>query len=215
MGEEHELWEHLGLKPQPFMNVRYLLPWGKETQTTGVPNCFGEPPDQFQTYAYSLRDVIGDGANPGPSLSLIVRVPDPWDTLGALIGEIQQGIGNNEPKWQGVNTWGDVLNKKPLMDQGIPQKFGEVAASSVGRFVRVLRRVTKNRQSGVFVEQRNPRKAANLGEEIRKIPENRFCERSLSSACVLKKATGSVRRHSRRPSENPFTRAELSHPSGR
>ncbi|HLG98780.1 MAG TPA: ATP-binding protein [Bryobacteraceae bacterium] len=167
--EEHELWEYLGLKPQPFTNVRYLLPWGKETQTTGVPNCFGEPPDQFQTYCYSLRDVIGDGGNPGPGLSLIVRVPDPWDTLGALIGEIQQGIGNNEPKWQGVNTWGDLLNKKPLMDQGIPQKFGEVAASSVGRFVRVLRRVTKNRQSGVFVEQRNPRKAVNLGDEIRKI----------------------------------------------
>lgn len=167
--EEHELWEYLGLRPQPFTSVRYLLPWGKETQTTGIPNCFGEPPDQFQTYAYSLRDVIGDGGNPGPGLSLMVRVPDPWDTLGALIGEIQQGIGNNEPKWQGVNTWGDLLNKKPLMDQGIPQKFGEVAASSVGRFVRVLRRVTKNRQSGVFVEQRNPRKAVNLGEEIRKI----------------------------------------------
>lgn len=167
--EEHELWEYLGLRPQPFTSVRYLLPWGKETQTTGVPNCFGEPPDQFQTYAYSLRDVIGDGGNPGPGLSLMVRVPDPWDTLGALIGEIQQGIGNNEPKWQGVNTWGDLLNKKPLMDQGIPQKFGEVAASSVGRFVRVLRRVTKNRQSGVFVEQRSPRKAVNLGEEIRKI----------------------------------------------
>jgi len=167
--EEHELWEYLGLKPQPFTSVRYLLPWGKETQTTGVPNCFGEPPDQFQTYAYALRDVIGDGGNPGPGLSLIVRVPDPWDTLGALIGEIQQGIGNNEPKWAGINTWGDLLNKKPLMDQGIPQKFGEVAASSVGRFVRVLRRVTKNRQSGVFVEQRSPRKAVNLGDEIRKI----------------------------------------------
>lgn len=167
--EEHELWEYLGLKPQPFSSVRYLLPWGKETLTTGVPNCFGEPPDQFQTYAYSLHDVIGDQTNPGPGLSLIVRVPDPWDTLGALIGEVHQGIGNNEPKWKGVTNWNALLNGPPLMDKGIPQKFGEVAASSVGRFIRVLRRVTKNRQSGVFVEQRNPRKAVNLGEEIRKI----------------------------------------------
>ncbi|HZQ51211.1 MAG TPA: ATP-binding protein [Bryobacteraceae bacterium] len=167
--EEQELWRYLGLKPGPFTNVRYLLPWGKETQTTKLPNCFGEPPDEFKIYAYSLRDVIGSGGNPGPGLSLIVRVPDPWDTLGALIGEIQQGIGNNEPKWQGVSTWHDLLNRKPLMDQGIPLKFGEVAASSVGRFVRVLRRVTKNRQSGIFVEQRNPQNAVNLGEEIRKI----------------------------------------------
>ena len=93
--EELEFWEFLGLKPKVFDNVRYLLPWGKKTLTTGLPNCFGEPPDQFFTYAYSLEDVIGDRGNPGPGLDLLIRVPDPWDTLGALIGEIQQGVLNN------------------------------------------------------------------------------------------------------------------------
>lgn len=167
--EEHELWEFLGLRPQPFEDVRYLLPWGKDTQTTGLPNCFGEPPDQFQTYAYSLEDVVGNRANPGPGLDLLIRVPDPWDTLGALIGEIQQGIVNGEKNWQSVRTWDNLLNGPPLMDAGIPQKYGQVAASSVGRFIRILRRVVKNRQSGVFVEQRSTRRAANLGEEIRTI----------------------------------------------
>ncbi|MCD6365497.1 MAG: ATP-binding protein [Planctomycetes bacterium] len=167
--EEHDVWDTIGVKPKPFENVRYLLPWGKDTQTTGLPNCFGEPPDQFQTYAYSLRDVIGDRASPGPGLGLLIRVPDPWDTLGALIGEIQQGVGNNEPQWRSVQTWDDLLNGKPLMDRGIPQQFKQVAASSVGRFLRVLRRVVKNRQSGLFVPQRAPRRAVNLGEEIRNI----------------------------------------------
>jgi DNA helicase HerA-like ATPase len=103
-------------------------------------------------------------------LGLLVRVPDPWDTLGALVGEIQQGIINNERTWQQARTWDALLNGMPLMDKGIPQKVGQVvAASSVGRFVRVLRRVVKNRQSGVFVDQRNPRRSANLGEEIRRI----------------------------------------------
>lgn len=167
--EEHELWEELGLRPQPFVNVRYLLPWGKDTQTTGLPNCFGEPPDQFQTYAYSLEDVLGNRVNPGPGLGLLIRVPDPWDTLGALIGEIQHGVSNQEPKWRKVGTWNDLLNGPPLMDKGIPQSVGEVRASSVGRFVRILRRVVRNRQSGVFVEQRAARRAVNLGEEIRNI----------------------------------------------
>ncbi len=167
--EELVKWEFLGLRPQPFENVRYLLPWGKETQTTGLPNCFGEPPDQFQTYSYSLEDVIGNRTSLGPGLSLLIRVPDPWDTLGALIGEIQQGIANGEKKWQAVRTWEALLNGPPLMDKGIPQEIGQVRPSSVGRFVRVLRRVVKNRQSGLFVEQRAPRRAANLGEEIRKI----------------------------------------------
>jgi hypothetical protein len=167
--EEHDFWEFLGLRPQPFENVRYLLPWGKDTQTTGFPNIFGDLPDQFQTYAYSLNDVVGDRANPGPGLSLLIRVPDPWDTLGALIGEIQHGVANNEPKWKNVPDWNALLNGLPLMDKGIPQSVGEVRASSVGRFVRILRRVVRNRQSGVFVEQRAARRAVNLGEEIRKI----------------------------------------------
>jgi hypothetical protein len=167
--EEHDLWDRLGLKPQPFENVRYLLPWGKQTQTTGLPNCFGEPPDQFMTYAYSLEDVVGERMTPGPGLNLLVRVPDPWDTLGALIGEIQQGVANQEPQWRGVQTWDNLLNGKPLMDKGIPQQFKQVAPSSVGRFVRVLRRVVRNRQSGLFVEQRAERRAGNLGKEIRQI----------------------------------------------
>lgn len=167
--EEIEFWQFLGLKPKVFENVRYLLPWGKKTLTTGLPNCFGEPPDQFFTYAYSLEDVVGDRGNPGPGLDLLIRVPDPWDTLGALIGEIQQGILNNEKAWQNVRTWDALLTGQPLMDKGIPQKVGQVAPSSVGRFVRILRRVAKNRQSGLFVEQRSPKRAANLGEEVRNI----------------------------------------------
>ncbi|WP_258358480.1 ATP-binding protein [Moorella sulfitireducens] len=167
--EQLEMWDYLGLQPQPFTNVRYLLPWGKQTQTTGMPNCFGEPPDQFHIYAYSLEDVVGNRSHPGPGLGLLIRVPDPWDTLGALVGEIQQGIMNGEKAWQNVRTWNNLLNGPPLMDKGIPQKHNQVAASSVGRFIRILRRVVVNHQSGLFVEQRSPRRAANLGEEIRQI----------------------------------------------
>jgi len=167
--EEHGLWDSLGLEPRPFQNVRYLLPFAKDTQSTGMPNCFGEPPDGSMSYSYSLEDVIGDRSHPGPGLGLLIRVPDPWDTLGALIGEVQQGILGNEPKWRGVRTWEDLLSKPPLMKEGIPQKYGQVQASSVGRFIRVLRRVVRNRQSGLFVQQRAPRYAANLGEDIRKI----------------------------------------------
>jgi len=98
-------------------------------------------------YAYDLQHSID-------KLDLLFsHVPDPWDTLGALIGEITNGIQNKESKWRDIHTWEDLLTKKPLVDQGVPQKVGNVAASSVGRFLRILRRIVKTRQTGIFVDQ--------------------------------------------------------------
>lgn len=167
--EERALWGSLDLRPQPFENVRYLLPWGKDTTTTGRPNCFGAPPEHHRLYAYSLMDVVGNRMRPGPGLGLLVRVPDPHDTMGSLVGEIQQGIMSQESRWRNVRTWDNLLDGPPLVRERIPQELSEVKASSVGRFVRVLRRVVKNRQSGIFVPQRAERQAVNLGEAIRTI----------------------------------------------
>jgi len=147
--EEHEMWERLGLKAEPFPKdkVHYLLPWGKMSQTTGRPNSFGDPPFPFQMYAYALKETAD-------KLDLLFsQVPDPWDTIGALLGEVMNGIQNSEPRFRSIGTWDDLLTKPPLMDQGAPQAVGQVRPSSVGRFVRLLRRVVKTRQSGIFVPQ--------------------------------------------------------------
>jgi len=153
--EEHEAWESLGLRPEPFPKdkVHYLLPWGKTSQTTGRPNTFGEPPLPHEMYAYALKET-------SDKLDLLFsQVPDPWDTIGALLGEVMMGIQNTEPRFRNIDTWDDLLTKPPLMDGGIPQQVGQVRASSVGRFVRLLRRVVKTRQSGIFVPQLSTRMA--------------------------------------------------------
>jgi len=162
--EELKLWDALQLKPQPFdaNYVHYLLPHGKETLTTRRPNCFGEPPTQYAIYAYSLRDAYD-------KLDLMFsQVPDPWETISTLIGEVHRGIEGREPKWRHIETWDDLLNREPLMREGIPQAVAHLQPSSVGRFVRHLRRIVKTRQTGLFVSQR-ARADVNLGEEIEKI----------------------------------------------
>jgi len=169
--EEHELWEALGLTPQPFSNVRYLLPHGKTTRTDGRPNSFRVPERDWSLYAYSLADTYN-------KLDLLLsNIPDPWDTVGALIGEINQRL--SDPKtgqwgprgqWQNVNTWRDLLNGPPLVDPntGQAQQVGDVRAVSVGRFRRLLRRIVETRQTGIFVEHR-PRDVKNLSQEIARI----------------------------------------------
>lgn len=170
--EQHEMWEALGLKPKPFDNVRYLLPWGKDSHVTYRPNSFLVPDDlsKVRLYAYSLQDTFD-------KLDLLLsQVPDPWDTLGALIGEITNGL--SDPKtgtwgprgqWQKVQDWDSLLNGPPLVDeQGKAQRVGDVRPESVGRFRRIMRRIVKTRQSGLFVSQRS-KWACNLSREIAKI----------------------------------------------
>ncbi|MEW6386317.1 MAG: ATP-binding protein [Thermodesulfobacteriota bacterium] len=151
--EELDMYQQLSLEPREFPKdkVTYLLPEGKHTASTLRPNCFGEPPprDMTQIYAYDLRTTVGNR-----KLDILFsHVPDPWDTIGPLIGEITEGIAGNESKWRHIRTWGDLLTQKPLVGNGVPQKISNVAPSTVGRFLRILRRVVKTRQSGVFVDQ--------------------------------------------------------------
>jgi len=161
--DEKSLWEKMGLRSGPWQDdrVHYLLPWGKQTQTTGRPNSFGESIPPHRTYAYDLKTTA-------PKLDLLLsHVPDPWDTLGALIGEVSQGLQSNEPTWREIKTWQDLLSKPPLSENGTPKSFKNIAVSSVGRFLRLLRRAVQTRQSGVFVPQLSTRMTtieAGIGE---------------------------------------------------
>jgi len=169
--EQHELWERLGLTPKPFDNVQYLLPHGKDTPRTGQPNSFRLPERNWFIYAYSLQDTYN-------KLDLLLsHIPDPWDTIGALIGEISQGLSDPrtgqwgpQGNWARVTDWDSLLNGPPLFDPntGQARQVGEVRAVSVGRFRRILRRIVQTRQSGLFVRQR-ARGVKSLSEEIAKI----------------------------------------------
>ncbi len=169
--EQHEMWEAMGLSPRPFENVRYLLPHGKDTHHTGQPNSFRIPERDWFTYAYSLQDTYD-------KLDLLMsQIPDPWDTLGALLGEISNGLADRNTgqwkpsgQWQDVRDWDSLLNGPPIFDPQArqAQQVGEVRAQSVGRFRRILRRIVETRQSGVFVQERG-RRVARLSEQVAQI----------------------------------------------
>lgn len=169
--EQHEIWKRLGLMPKPFDNVRYLLPHGKDTPRTGRPNSFRLPERNWSIYAYSLQDTY-------TKLDLLLsQIPDPWDTLNSLIGEISAGLSDPRTglwgprgRWAQVTDWNSLLYGQPLVDPntGQSQRVGEVPAITVGRFRRILRRIVETRQSGIFVSQRS-RGVKCISEEIARI----------------------------------------------
>lgn len=165
---DREMWRKLGLEAKPFPadRVHYLLPNGKHTANTGKPNSHSTPDIPHDIYAYSL-------GNAKDKLDLMMgHVPDAWDTMRALVGEIQQGLeaGPKSTKWGMVKTWQSLLDGMPLYDpkDAKAQHVGEIAPITVNRFRRILRRIVQTRQSGIFVDQLS-RNHCDLGEKIRAI----------------------------------------------
>ncbi|MBW1973116.1 MAG: ATP-binding protein, partial [Deltaproteobacteria bacterium] len=146
---EMEMWETLGIKPEPFDSdkVHYYLPRGR---SIGRPNSFLEP-SFYHIYAYDL-ETTADKLD-----LLFAQIPDAYFTLESIISEIKEGIRNNEPDFKDVYSWSNLLSGKPLFD---PQKHSAVKewrgirGSSIGVFRRHMRRMVKTSQSGIFVDSR-------------------------------------------------------------
>ena len=159
--EQHDRWDKLELEPRPFENVHYLLPHGKDTLNTQMPNSFIFP-DFFNIYAYALN-------NTHDKLDLLFsQVADPSATIESMVGEIANGLEQRTGKWADVVDWDTLLNGEPLVKEGRSQRVGDIHASSVGKFRRHLRRIVKTRTSGLFVRQLS-RNAVNLSQEIGKL----------------------------------------------
>jgi hypothetical protein len=166
--DEMEKWEALGLEPKHFGKigkVKYLLP--RRLDKTGRPNSFIEP-DNYLIYAYDLESTAD-------KLDLLfTNISDPSFTMDALIGDIISGLTSGESDFRNVNSWDALLVGPPLrpIDEKtkVPTIKGwrEHHKSSIGKFLRNLRRLVKTRQSGIFVNSR-AKNEKTLSEEISKI----------------------------------------------
>jgi len=161
--EQMEMWDALGLKPQPFPSdkVHYYLPRGKNMNR---PNSFLEP-SFYEIYAYDLESTA-DKID-----LLFAQIPDTYLTLESIISEIREGFRNNEPDFKDVHSWTNLLSDKPLFDKQtnlVVKDWRGIRGSSIGVFRRHMRRMVQAGQSGIFVDARSSHEKS-LNEEILKI----------------------------------------------
>lgn len=142
--EQMEIWEALGLEPQPFQNVRYLLPRSPDGQANSYPPV----PTLCTLYAYDLEGTA-DKLD-----MLFSNVADPSGTLEGIYGEIMTGITNREPEFRNIQSW-DALLEFLREKQSGGKWRGMFASSSIGAFRRHLRRIVQTRQTGLFVGSRS------------------------------------------------------------
>jgi len=152
--DQMELWRRLGLEPQPFCNVTYLLPAGRDSQRDPArANCYAPQPDLMKSkiFAYELRDCV-DKLD-----AMLADIPDEYGVLDAIVGIVREGLEANQRDWQNVQTWQDLINNSPLTRwaNGQAQAPGALQARSIQRFFRYLRKAVYHRTTGLFVDRRN------------------------------------------------------------
>lgn len=170
--EDLAMWERMGVVARPFAGVEYLLPAGKQTlRSIDTPNSFPPHPPlgSFKIYAYPFRETYSRLRN------LFADVPDEFGTMEAVIGEIERGMDQatrGKGPWQGVDSWRGLLfdPKSPLRQwlEGEQQAPGALSPRSLGRFVRYMNRLVRDRNSGLLVEKMESRWCT-VRDEIRAI----------------------------------------------
>lgn len=170
--EDIEMWKAMGLIAKAFSDVEYLLPAGKETvRTTDKPNSYPPHPPlgKFKIYAYPFQETYSRLRN------LFADVPDQWGTMEAVIGEIERGMDDaarGKGSWTEVETWRELLfSQKSPLRQWIDEKKsapGGLQVRSLGRFMRYMNRLVRDRNSGLLVEKMEPRWTT-IREQIRAI----------------------------------------------
>ncbi len=143
--EQKEIWEALGLEPQPFDNVHYYLPRNND----GHANSYSPVPNIHTLYAY---DLVGTA----DKLDLLFsNIADQSGTIEGIYGEIATGLLGHEADFRNVQSWDQLLEFLRGLQTGGQRWRGMFAASSIGMFRRHLRRIVGTRQTGIFCQSRS------------------------------------------------------------
>jgi uncharacterized protein len=100
-GRTEELFDILDLEIEPFDNVTYFLPRGKN----GKPNS-AFIPDKYKTYSYELKDIYD---------RLDLLLPDAYDpqySLSSIIDYVYEAWPIKDSSGKEILTWSDLFEYK-------------------------------------------------------------------------------------------------------
>lgn len=145
---DNRLYKTLQLSPDPFDNVTYFLPRGKDGKPISV-----HIPSNFRTYSYELKDIYDR-----LDLLLSSESYDPRYNLYAIINYIYESWPLKDKSDNVVNNWSDLL------------RYADYPPEIVGHksmYLHFLRYIQKFKRSSLFTDKRET--SIYIGNEIKKI----------------------------------------------
>jgi uncharacterized protein len=145
--QTEDLFNILDLEIEPFENVKYFLPRGKN----GKPNS-AYIPDKYKTYSYELKDIYD---------RLDLLLPDAYDpqyNLSSIIDYVYEAWPIRDSSGKKISTWTDLFECKDYPQNIVSHK------SSLLHFRGYLQRF---RKSALFTDKKVT--STYLGDKIKKI----------------------------------------------
>jgi uncharacterized protein len=145
--QTEDLFNILDLEIEPFENVKYFLPRGKN----GKPNS-AFIPDKYKTYSYELKDIYD---------RLDLLLPDAYDpqyNLSSIIDYVYEAWPIRDSSGKKISTWTDLFEYKDYPQNIVSHK------SSLLHFRGYLQRF---RKSALFTDKKVT--STYLGDKIKKI----------------------------------------------
>jgi hypothetical protein len=141
------LFDVLDLDIEPFENVTYFLPRGKD----GKPNSI-HIPNNYKTYSYELKDVYD-------RLDLLFSEPyDLHHDFSSIINYISESWPLKSAMGKNVETWSDLIEFK---------EYPEAIVSKKSSLLFFLGRLQRFRKSSMFIDKKKT--STYLGSQIKNI----------------------------------------------
>ena len=145
---DNRLYKNLQVSPNPFDNVTYFLPRGKDGKPISV-----HVPSNFRTYSFELRDIYDR-----LDLLLSSESYDPRYNLYAIINYIYESWPLKDKSDNVVNNWSDLLRYVDYPPEIVGHK---------SMYLHFLRYIQKFKRSSLFTDKRET--SIYIGNEIKKI----------------------------------------------
>ena len=145
---DKKLYKNLQISPDPFDDVTYFLPRGKDGKPISV-----HVPSNFRTYSFELRDIYDR-----LDLLLSSESYDPRYNLYAIINYIYESWPLKDKSGNVVNSWSDLL------------RYADYPPEIVGHksmYLHFLRYLQKFKRSSLFTDKRKT--SIYIGNKIKKI----------------------------------------------
>ena len=145
---DNRLHKNLQVSPNPFDNVTYFLPRGKDGKPISV-----HVPSNFRTYSFELRDIYDR-----LDLLLSSESYDPRYNLYAIINYIYESWPLKDKSDNVVNNWSDLLRYVDYPPEIVGHK---------SMYLHFLGYIQKFKRSSLFTDKRET--SIYIGNEIKKI----------------------------------------------